>query len=182
LGHQYGGPIMPEFSRIDAFFGRLYDHIATLVGVTIGLFAICISLDLVLRLAHLGNLPGVQELIEYALYAGVFLAAPWVLRLGAHVRVDLVLGALPAPLSRLLDRSLDLLGMVICLVLLRYGWANLSQAYQFQSMQMKYFVVPEWWLLVVFVISFLLLALEFLFRFLRGGDLHRIDDLDVGGL
>ena len=173
---------MLVFHRLDALIGRLYHHVGSLVGLSLGLFAVAISVDLVLRLLRLGNLPGMQEVIEYALFAGVFLAAPWVLRLGAHVRVDLLLTTLPAGATKLLGRILDGLGLSVCLVLIWFGAINLSTAYAFQSMQMKYFNVPEWWLLTVFVLSFSLLALEFLCRLLRGGDAPEAKVDEAGGV
>ena len=142
----------------------------TVVGLSIGLFAVAISLDLVLRLAKVGNLAGMQEIVEYLLFAGVFLGAPWVLRMSGHVRVDLIISSLPPKASAALDRCLDVLGLGICLALIWFGIRNLSDAYIFKSMQMKYFTVPEWWLLAVFVVSFLMLAFEFLSRLIRGTD------------
>ncbi|MFV0514799.1 MAG: TRAP transporter small permease [Jhaorihella sp.] len=160
---------MNGFRRFDAFMGHFYYHLGTVVGISIGLFAVAISLDLILRLMNAGNLPGVQEVIEYAMFAGVFLSAPWALRIGAHVRVDLLIGALPATLARTLDQILDVTGLAICLILLWFGGINLKTAYIFNSTQMKYYNVPEWWLLSVFVVSFSLLSLEFVSRMLRGG-------------
>lgn len=157
------------FDRIDRAVGRVYAFIGAAVGLTIGGFALGISIDLLLRLLHAGNIPGLQEVIEYLLFAGVFLAAPWVLRLNAHVRVDLFVSNLPPVLSRLLDRAIDALGLLICLVLVWYGWTNLSSAWMFQSMQMKYFQMPEWLLLTGFVACFAMLAQEFLFRLIRNG-------------
>ncbi len=160
---------MQLFRGLDTLLGHLYDWIGTAFGIAIGLFAVAIALDLVLRLAKLGNLAGLQEVIEYVLFAGVFLAAPWALRLGAHIRVDVLLTQLPSGLARAADRLLDFLGLVISTVLAWYGWKNLMLAYADDSMQRKYFDVPEWWLLSVFVICFVLLGLEFLFRIIRAG-------------
>ena len=164
---------MTLFKKFDAALGWIYDQIGTLVGIVIGLFAIAIAVDLVLRLFKIGNLAGMQEIIEYTLFACVFLAAPWALRLGAHIRVDVLIGALPATWAKVADRVLDFLGFVICAALTWYGCRNLMQAYTFNSMQRKYFDVPEWWLLAVFVICFVLLAIEFLSRLLRGGATSR---------
>ncbi len=157
------------FDRIDRAFGRFYAVVGTLVGLTIGGFALSISIDLGMRLLEWGNIAGLQEVIEYLLFAGVFMAAPWVLRLNAHVRVDLVVGNLPPSAGRLLERVLDVAGLLICLVLLWFGWQNLSSAWMFQSMQMKYFQMPEWLLLSGFVACFVMLAIEFLFRLIRAG-------------
>lgn len=160
---------MTFFKRLDVALGWIYDQMGTLVGIMIGIFAIAISLDLVLRLFKVGNLPGMQEAIEYVLFACVFLAAPWALRLGAHIRVDVLIGALPVGWAKVADRVLDFLGFVISAALAWYGGRNLMQAYTFNSTQRKYFDVPEWWLLTVFVVCFVLLAIEFLSRLLRGG-------------
>ena len=122
-----------------------------------------------LRLTGVGNLPGLQEIIGYSLFVGVFLAAPWVMRLNAHIRVDVLLSALPDRISLWLERVLDVLGFVICLALVRYGIKNWQQAYEFGSTQFNYFEVSEWWLLTAFVICFALLAIEFLSRLIRGG-------------
>lgn len=173
---------MPLFERFDRAIGRLYHYIGTLVGISIGLFAVAISLDLILRLLGMGNLPGVQEIIEYMLFTGVFLSAPWALRLGAHVRVDLLISNLPAGAAQFLNKVLDATGLVICLVLIWFGWVNLSQAYSFNSMQIKYFHIPEWWLLTVFVISFTLLAFEFFSRLVRGAIGPSIDSETPGGM
>lgn len=160
---------MNSLAMIDRAFGAAYGLVGLAVGLTIGGFALSISFDLALRLFGLGNLSGLNEVIEYLLFAGVFLGAPWVLRQGSHVRVDLLVGNLPPGVATGLERLLDLVGCIICLALLRYGWINLDSAWMFQSMQHKYFAMPEWVLLSVFVACFALLAIEFLFRLLRGG-------------
>jgi len=159
---------MTALAAIDRAFGVAYGLVGLLVGLTIGGFALSISIDLALRLFGWGNLSGLNEIIEYLLFAGVFLGAPWVLRQGSHVRVDLLVGNLPAPLAHGLERLLDLVGCAVCLILVFYGWVSLDSAWMFQSMQHKYFAMPEWVLLSVFVTCFALLAIEFLFRLLRG--------------
>jgi TRAP-type C4-dicarboxylate transport system permease small subunit len=175
---------MSLFHLIDAFLGRLYSCIGTLVGLSIAGFALAISTDLLLRNLGLGNLPGVHEIIEYVLFSGVFLAAPWVLRMNAHVRVDLVLGSLPEGAAKVADLALDFLGLIICVTLIWFGSRNLGDAYAFGSMQMKYFTVPEWWLLLVFVISFSMLAFEFFSRMIRGSDTPETDEAadDLGAV
>ncbi len=171
-----------HFHRVDAGLGRFYDAMGTLAGLSIGLIAIAIVSDLMLRLAALGNLPGMQEIVEYTLFAGVFLTAPWLLRKGAHVRVDLLMQGLPRTGAIVLERAVDVLGFLICCVMVRYSIINLSSAYAFGAEQRKYFSVPEWWLLSVIVFSFALLAIEFLIRFWRAGLDGEISETSDKGL
>ena len=168
-------------ARLDAAFGRIYEAIGTLFGIIIAGFVIGITVDLLLRTFGLGTLGGVQELIEYGLFAGVFLTAPWLLRLGAHVRVDLLLTSVSQSTLIKLERAIDIFGFIISLAMAWFSWVNLSNSWIFNAVQMKYFNVPEWWLLSVVLISFLLLATEFVFRFLRAEHVSdELDDLNQG--
>lgn len=171
---------MDRFARIDAAFGRLYAVIGSIVGVTIGLFALAIAVDLGLRLLQLGNLPGMQEIVEYLLYVGVFLAAPWVLRLNAHVRVDLVVGALPHRTAVMLERAVDGVALAVCAVLAWYGAVNMAAAWKSGAAQQQYFIVHEWYLLAVLVLAFVLLAIEFGCRIVRAGPAPEADDAEGG--
>jgi len=155
--------------HLDNGLGRLYRVISNISGVVIGLFAILIVLDLILRKLGLPLIKGMQEIIEYALYVAVFMGAPWVLRLGAHIRVDILLSIIGRKNSQYLEILLDILGAGICLILVYYGLRNLIDAYEFGSAQRQVLVVMEWHLLVIFVASFLLCAVEFLLRIWRGG-------------
>lgn len=160
---------MSAFHRLDRAFGAFCHALGNLIGIIIGLFALTIVVDLVMRLAGLGSLPGMQEIIEYFLFAGVFLGAPWVLRLGAHVRVDLIASAINGTgAGRVIDRLLDLAGLLVCLVMLYYGLEAAAEAIAFEAMQRKTFAMPEWVLIGIFDLSFLMLSVEFLFRLCRG--------------
>ena len=172
---------MPALKWLDDAFGRFHEFLGTLAGLSIAGFVLGISIDLFLRLFKLGNLAGVQEIIEYALFAGVFLTAPWILRMGAHVRVDLLLSALSPRWLIVFERVIDVVGFVVCMTMAWYAWVNLSNSLKFNAMLMKYFNVPEWWLLSVVLASFVLLAIEFVFRFFRAEHIgEEIDDVNKG--
>lgn len=143
---------------------KFYENIGSLVGIVIGLFAVAISVDLLLRLIGVGNLPGLQEIVEYLLYACVFIGAPWVLRVGGHTFVDVLLTNLPPLRQVQLQRALLAAGALISGILTYFGVINCIDAFYADAMQMKYFNVPEWWLLVIFIVSFSLLTLEFLLK------------------
>ena len=148
-------------------YGRLLTGIGYLVAASICAMAILITLDVGLRAFRIGNLPWLNEVAEYALYAGTFLAAPWALRLGAHVRIDIIVDGLPDQASRSLEQFVDLLGGGISAVLLYFGCVGTLEAYEFGHMQFKTITIANWPLLSVFALSMLLLTTEFAFRFAR---------------
>lgn len=153
--------------RVDAAFGRAYHLVGDAVGISLGVAALAIAIDLLLRLLAIGNLPGMQDVLEHVLFAGVFLAAPWALRMNAHVRVDILLRALPRHVSQRMDRLLDGVGLVVSLILIWYGTLYAISAHARGLKQRGYYTVDEWFLVSVVVLGFALIALEFVFRLLR---------------
>jgi TRAP-type C4-dicarboxylate transport system permease small subunit len=150
--------------RLESAFGRLTLFLASLVALSIALFAILIPLDLLIRRLGWGNMPWLYEGIEYALYVGVFLAAPWVLRQRAHVRVDVIVSTLPQDLARRLEQALDLVGAVISGGLCYYGVRATITDFVEDSKPDKLLVIADWWMMLVFAIACLMLAIEFLLR------------------
>ena len=143
-----------------AFFEKLLSFFCTLFGLVLGLIIVLICIDVALRDLALGSLPWLIELSEY-------LAAPWVLRQGNHVRVDMLFVALPKRLAVRLEQLVDLVGLGISLVLLYYGSAVVSDAWRTNMVAYKTWYVPEWLLFLAIPTSALLLAIEFVLRFLR---------------
>lgn len=148
-------------------YGRLLDLLGALFGIAIGAIIAMICLDVALRDFSLGSLPWLIELSEYMLYAGTFLAAPWVLRQGNHVRVDMLFVALPRRLAVRLEQAMDVVGFVVSLVLLYYGSAVVADAWRNDMIAYKTWYVPEWLLFLAIPVGALLLAIEFVLRFLR---------------
>ena len=75
-------------------------------------------------LRNLGGrgLPWSNEASEDILYLVTLLAGPWLLRQGQHIRVDILLRALPARFAWQLEWVSDLLGLACCLYFVWYGW------------------------------------------------------------
>lgn len=155
-------------SLLEAVLGRVHAVLAYAVAISIGLFAVSISLDWLLLVLGRGSIPWLAEVIEYALYAGVMLTAPWLLREGAHVRVDVLLASLPERVMVGMERFLGLLGAAISGVLCVYAARAALDAYLQNAKEYKSSVtVDVWWLLAILVVAAFLLTLEFLLRVAR---------------
>ncbi len=150
--------------QFEAAFNKLTLLLAASVAMSIGLIAVLIPLNLFLLKTHLGSIWWLFEGVEYALYFGVFLGAPRVLQQGAHVRVDIVISALPKPAAARLDRILDGAGFALCMLLCFYGLRAVLSEYQDGTMPDKDLRIANWIVLSGFAGSFLLLAIEFLLR------------------
>lgn len=162
------GKLIDQF---EAAFERLLSLIAGLVAISIALIAIGIPLNLLLIKMQWGSIWWMYEAVEYALYVGVFIAAPWVLRQGAHVRIDVVTANLPHALAVRLEQALDGFGAALCIVLCVYGVRAAVWEFQDGTLPDKDLRIANWYMLAVFAAAFALLAVEFLLRMRRAAAL-----------
>lgn len=154
-------------TRLSAAFGRLLDLLAVIAALLLLAMVIIVTGDILLRnLAHSGFV-WANEVSEYALYLMTLMTAPWLLRRGQHVRLDLLLTALPRRTAWLVEAAGDVMGFAVCLLMLRFGTLMTVEAWRIGSITIKNLVFPEWWLLAPLPLAFLLLAVEFVFRFHR---------------
>ncbi len=159
------------FQRLDSGYGRLLDAFGALAAASIGLIAIGIPLNLVLIKMQWGSIWWMYEAVEYVLYASVFLSAPWVLRKGAHVRVDVLTGALPSSLAIRLEQVIDALGALLCVVLCVYGTRAAMLEFEDGTLPDKDLRIANWIMVGVFAVSFAMLAAEFLLRLGRAAEI-----------
>ena len=157
------------FDLLEAAFEQVNRFIAALVALSIGLFTLLIPFDLFLRKMSWGNLPWLHEGAEYGLYVGVFLSAAWVLNKGAHVRVDIIIAALPDRVALRLEKLLDIAGALLCAILCYCGLSGMLGELEFGTLPDKDLRIPNWYMLLVFGLSFALLTVEFLLRYRRAG-------------
>lgn len=162
---------MKFLDKLESAFHGLTGLLIALVAVSIGLFAVSIPLNLLLIKLQLGVIDWLHEGIEYALYVGVFLGAPWVLQQGAHVKVDLFSASLGPAAAVVLERIVDCLGALICAVLCVYGFRAMLLEYEDGTLPDKDLVIANWYMMAVFAFSFLLLTIEFLFRIRRASQI-----------
>ena len=168
---------------LSAHFGRLLDALAMLAALTLLAMVIMVTADIVLRNLTRTGFPWANEVSEYALYVITLLTAPWLLRRGQHVRIDLALTLMPPRAAWLMEAVADVLGFAVCLLMMRYGIKMTIDSAALGSITIKNLVFPEWWLLWPLPVCFALLAAEFVFRLdrlLRGPRGRRVEATSVG--
>jgi TRAP-type transport system small permease protein len=150
--------------RISLVYERVLMGCGFIVGLTIVLIAVLVSLDVVLRNLDLYSSGALLELTEYALFVTTFIGAPWVLWQGSHVRVDLVLTMVPVPIARIMEIVADGAGLFCSSVMGWHGFSVALVSFERGDLIVKELVVPEWILMAVVPVSCLLLSIEFLRR------------------
>jgi TRAP-type C4-dicarboxylate transport system permease small subunit len=170
-------------TRLSDLIGKLLNALVVLAALTLLAMVIMVTADIVLRNLTRAGFPWANEVSEYALYVITLLTAPWLLRRGQHVRVDLALSYVPPRLAWLMEAAADVIGFAVCLVMLRYGVKMTLDSAMLGSLTIKNLVFPEWWLLWPLPACFALLAAEFVFRFdrlIRGEHRRRLEATSVG--
>ena len=157
--------------RLSHAWGKVLEAFALAACALLGAMTLMICADVLLR--NVALLPGVQglpwsnELSETTLYVVTMLAAPWLLREGRHIRVDILLRALPARVGWRCEWLCDAIAFACCVCVVIYAtratWESFSQG----SITIKTLVLPEWWTLAPLPVAFLLLSIEMLFRMRR---------------
>jgi TRAP-type transport system small permease protein len=169
-------------TRLSAVFGRIFDALALAAALILLAMVVIVTGDIVLRNTMRGGFVWANEISEYSLYLMTLLTAPWLLRRGQHVRLDIILTLVPPRVAWLMEAVGDLLGFAVCVVLIRYGIAMTLDSFRLGAITIKNLVFPEWWLLAPLPLAFALIAIEFVFRFdrlLRGERARRIEATSV---
>ncbi len=152
---------------LSRWYGRLLDGMLSVAGALLLVMTLVIGADVFLRNIGAGGIPPSNELSEQSLYLITLLAAPALLRQGQHIRIDIVLRALPRRLGWIIEWIADLIGLVCCVVFVWYGTSVAAASFFDGSLSIKTLVLPEWWLLAPMPVAFALLAIEFVFRMHR---------------
>ncbi|MEA2877538.1 MAG: TRAP-type transport system small permease protein [Hyphomicrobiales bacterium] len=154
-------------TRLSALLARLFDLLAVAAALILFAMVVLVTADIVLRNTARVGFAWANEITEYALYLITLLTAPWLLRRGQHVRIDMMLVLVPPRIAWLMEAVADIVGLAASLVLIWYGTIMTVQSARLGSLTIKNLVFPEWWLLWPLPLCFVLLALEFVFRFHR---------------
>ena len=157
--------------RLSAQYGRLLAGLGLAGCAALFGMMLVICVDVLLRNVRL--IPGVHgvswanEVTEYALYFITLLTAPWLLRQGLHIRVDVLLRALPRRLAWSCEWAVDGIALVCCVAIAWYGTKAVFSSLAIGGTVVKVLSIPEWWLLAPLPATFALLAIEVLFRMRR---------------
>ena len=163
-----------SMARLSEWYGRLLDALVFAACFLLLLMTVMIGADVVSRNIGGGGVAVSNEISEDILYLMTLLVAPWLLRQGQHIRVDIILRALPVRVAWVLEWLGDIIGLLCCLYFVWYGCLITVASYKAGSINIKTLVTPEWWTLAPLPIGFALLSIEFIFR------MYRLSTAEIG--
>jgi TRAP-type C4-dicarboxylate transport system permease small subunit len=157
--------------RLSDLYGRLLAALAYCACAVLFAMMLMICADVLLRnvalIRGVQGLPWSNELTENMLYLITMFSAPYLLRKGQHIRVDILLRMLPRHVAWYFEWVTDALAFACCIALALYGAQATLASHDSGALTIKTLVTPEWWFLAPLPFAFLLLAVEILFRVRR---------------
>lgn len=165
--------------RLSQIYGRLLDGMLLAACLLLLAITFLIGFDVLLRNIGAGGIPPSNELSSDGLYLITILAAPGLLRRGQHIRIDIVLRALPPRVAWSLEWIGDVVGFVCSVFFVWYGVQVTAASYSAGSLSIKTLIYPEWWILVPLPVCFLMVAVEFLFRMVQLARSERVPRADA---
>jgi C4-dicarboxylate transporter, DctQ subunit len=150
--------MIPAFARA---YDRFVSALGLFAGFVFGAMALGIGTDVAMRNLFGAGFGWTIEVIEYAMLVATIAGAPWVLREGAHVTVDVLVSRVAPAVRRVMQLTSSATGLAICTLVGVYGTKATLQAIERGSMVFKSVVFPEWWVLALVPLGMAMMAIEF---------------------
>ncbi len=144
---------------------KISDASHTLASIILGLMFVLIVIQIIFRLFE-ETIIGVEELTGYWAVWATYLAIPFVLREGKHVKVDFVTSRLSSKWQDRLNITGNIITAAFCLIIFWKSISLILLSYNIGRIT-PLLQVPVYILQVVLPVGILLLAMESIFEILR---------------
>jgi len=153
---------MKLWEKARTVFDRIIDSLAGVSGVILLGIMFIICYEVVMRYFFRNAPTWAIEVTEYGLYLLAFLGAAWLLKLGRHIRVDVVVNLFGIKSQTWLSIATSILGAIICLVITGFGVdANIDYFHRNVMME-RVLIFPKYTLLLFIPLGCFLLSIQFL--------------------
>lgn len=162
-------------------FGALLDRLNLLSSLGIMLLILLISADVIGRSFFSAPIPGVPEIVRFAVVCMFWMQMAYVLRTGGHLRTTLLFSLFPPLVQRIVLVANALVGGGLMALIVWFGWPELVGSYAIGEFEgahpVRILVWPIW---AIILLGAGLTAVQFaihLVKVLRGERLPG-DDLE----
>jgi TRAP-type C4-dicarboxylate transport system permease small subunit len=148
---------------------RLNDYLSIIAGAVIGFTALIVIYEVVMRYLIKRPTTWVNDISEILLVYCTFLGASWVLRVGGHIKVDIVVTLLRERRQIFMGMVQDILSLFFCVVFTWITWESFWDSVVTQERTAGgLFSVPLWAVYIVIPIGALLLSLQLIRQIVDG--------------
>lgn len=160
-------------------FAKLLERLNLLSSLGIMLLIVLISADVIGRAFFGSPIPGVPEIVRFAVVVMFWLQMAYVLRTGGHLRTTLIFDMLPPAGQRIVHVVNTLAGSAIMAMIVWFGVPELVQSWQIGEFEGAWPVrIPVWPIWTAIVACAALTAVQyalFVAEVLRGNPLPEDD-------
>ena len=150
------------WTKANAVFDRILDITAFLGGALLVFLILSVCWEVVLRYFFNRPTVWVVEIAGYIVLWVPFLVSSWVLKRGAHIRMDLLISELSPKARAVFDTITFAIAAVICFIITWYGVVVVVDLYQTQFITQTFLRLLKWPIIAVIPLSTFLLFIEFL--------------------
>ncbi|MFH1488769.1 MAG: TRAP transporter small permease [Pseudomonadota bacterium] len=106
------------------------------------------------------------EVCEYILFSMAFLGAPWLLKMGGHVNIDIFVAQLRPRRKRIMELISASVGIIISFIICWFSITTSYECYSSGVLLTKTLNVPKHYFLMLIALGYFFLLLEFARQFL----------------
>jgi C4-dicarboxylate transporter DctQ subunit len=140
---------------------RVIDFMAFLAGLLLVGAVLIVSLEICMRYFFRRPQVWTVEVCEYILFALAFLGAPWLLKKGGHVSVDIVIERLNTQARRYLNLVSCGIGIFISALITWFSILTAWDSYESGVVVTKTLTIPKHYFLLFITLGYFFLILEF---------------------
>jgi TRAP-type C4-dicarboxylate transport system permease small subunit len=150
-----------------SIFDRIIDYMAFVAGLLLVAGVLIVVFEILMRYFVQKPQVWTVEVCEYILFSLAFLGAPWLLKKGGHVSVDLVIEYLGPKRQGLLRLFSVATGVIVSAIICWFSIVTCWDCYKSGVAVTKTMTIPKHYFLVLISLGYFFLLVEFVRQFSR---------------
>ncbi len=148
------------------FFDPIINFMAFLAGTALVAAVVIVCFEICMRYFFHRPQIWTVEVCEYILFGMTFLGAPWLLKTGGHVNIDVVMSQFGARGQAGFKLFYSGMGILTCLIISWFSIATAIECYESSVLIIKALSLPKHYFIILMAVSYFLLFVEFTGTFL----------------
>ena len=146
-------------------FDRIIDFMAFLAGVLLVGAVLIVCFEIWMRYFVRKPQVWTVEVCEYILFAIAFLGAPWLLKKGGHVSIDIIVAQMGPKTRIYLGLFSKAMGVLISAIICGFSMATSWDSYVSGVVVIKTLSIPKYYFLMLIALGYFFLLIEFARQF-----------------